>query len=101
MTFDPDAVAGAALSCAGVIRLSGGFAGEVATYLPGRRVLGVRLSDDHLEVHIVTGLDSPLPDVADRVRAAVSPLVDHPVWVFIDDVETAPIAALPPRSAAG
>lgn len=97
MTFDPDAIAREALSCPGVLRLSAGFAGEVATYLPGRRVVGVRLSGDHVEVHVVASLDRPLPDVGEGVRAAVGTLVDRPVWVFIDDVETAPAAAsLPP-----
>lgn len=98
MMFDPDAIARAALSCAGVIRLSGGFAGEVATYLPGRRVVGVRLSGDHVEIHIVAGLDRPLPDVGERVRAAVHRFVDLAVWVFIDDVEpsVSPAASLAP-----
>ena len=53
MQVDPDAVSAAALSCSQVARLSGGLAGEVATYLPGRRVAGIRIGDDEVEVHIV------------------------------------------------
>ncbi|MFC7759975.1 hypothetical protein ACFQY4_19605 [Catellatospora bangladeshensis] len=46
---DVDAVAGAARACPGVDDLLGGFP-EVATYLPGRRVTGVRITDDTVEL---------------------------------------------------
>jgi uncharacterized alkaline shock family protein YloU len=66
---------------------------EIATYLPGRRVLGVRVAPGRAEVHIVTVYGANMVDVADRVRAAVQaatpsgtgsppPQVD----VYVDDV---------------
>ncbi len=61
MDVDPEAVVAAALSCPDVARLSGGLVGEVATYLPGRQVTGVRFTDEEVEVHIVARWGPPLP----------------------------------------
>lgn len=85
---DLEAVAAAALGCPAIATLSGGLFGEVATYLPGRRVQGVREADGTLEVHVVAKWGRPLPEVADAVRAAVAPYADgRPVSVFVDDIE--------------
>jgi hypothetical protein len=85
---DLEAVAAAALGCPFIAGLSGGRFGEVATYLPGRRVLGVRQADGTVEVHVVACWGVPLPDVADVVRAAVAPYTgDLPAAVFIEDIE--------------
>ncbi|MDP8975686.1 MAG: hypothetical protein M3N28_04835 [Actinomycetota bacterium] len=85
---DPDAVAEAVLACPGVVAMSGGALGEAASYLPGRRVPGVRATEEELEVHVVARWTSVLPEVADAVRAAVAPLAPgRPVSVFIEDVE--------------
>ena len=43
---DADAIAAAVLACPSVAGLGGGPAGAVATYLPGRRVTGVRVRPD-------------------------------------------------------
>jgi hypothetical protein len=91
MTFedtDPDAelVQAAVSSVASVTGLVGGMGG-VATFLPGRRVDGVRISETEVEIHIAAGLHVPLPAVADEVRTRVQPLVgSRSVSVFIDDV---------------
>ncbi len=88
MTVDVDALAGAALACPSVTRLAGGGPVEVATYLPGRRVHGVRLDDDVVEIHVVARFGAVLPDVAADVRAAVGPLVPgREVSVFVDDLD--------------
>lgn len=79
-------VAAAALGVPGVAGLHAGSFGEVATYLPGRRVSGVRLRDDSTEVHVTAVMGTPLRELADAVRAAVSPLVDTPVGVVVEDV---------------
>ena len=50
----------AVLSVPDVHDLHGGAFGEVATYLPGRRVPGVRLTDDGVELHVVTRGANPL-----------------------------------------
>ncbi len=85
---DPDAVVTAALACPDVVGLSGGRFGEVATYLPGRRVPGVRVADGELQVHIVARWGPPLRQVAELVRHAVEPLSGgRPVAVVVDDVE--------------
>ncbi len=85
---DADRVAEAARSVPGVTGLGGGAAGAVATYLPGRRVPGVRIDDEVVAVHVTVSLDRPLMRVAASVRAAVSPLAyGRAVDVVIEDVE--------------
>lgn len=87
MTPDLEKVAAAALGCPLIADLAGGRFNEVATYLPGRRVLGVRSVDGEIEIHVVARWDVPLPDVAEAVRAAVAPLSQGlPVAVFVDDI---------------
>lgn len=116
-TADPgavaDAAAAAARGCAGVVDLSGGLVGEIGTYLPGRRVPGVRVQDDRITVHVVAQYGLPLPVVGDEVRAAVGGAVatlapGRPVDVVVDDVALptdpdspdtpAALPAAPPRS---
>ena len=88
---DPaEAVAAAALAVPGVNALHAGVLGEVATYLPGRRISGVRLRDDSCEVHIVLDWGSPVVATADEVRVAVEKLVDGPVDVIVEDVTGPP-----------
>ena len=86
----PDAreVAERAAGCSTVVRLSSGTFGEVATYLPGLRVPGVRVTPGALEVHVVSRWDVPVADVAAEVRAAVMPVARGlEVAVFIDDIQ--------------
>jgi hypothetical protein len=88
VTPDLEVVAAAALGCPLVATLTGGRFGEVATYLPGRRILGIRAVDGEIEIHVVARWGVPLPDVADAVRVAVAPRAGgRPVAVFIDDIE--------------
>lgn len=85
---DLERVAAAALGCPAVANLVGGPLGEVATYLPGRRLTGVRAGEDGVEIHVVARWGRPLPEVADAVRIAVAPHTGgRPVAVFIDDIE--------------
>ena len=85
---DLDAVAAAVTSCPAVAGMAGGMFGEVATYLPGRRLPGLRLAGEELEIHVTARWGSPLPEVADAVRRAVAPFVEGlPVTVYIDDIE--------------
>lgn len=88
MTPDLEVVAAAALGCPLVANLTGGRFGEVATYLPGRRILGIRSVDGEIEIHVVARWGGPLPEVADAVRAAAARVAGGmPVAVFIDDIE--------------
>ena len=85
---DLDAVSAAVVACPHVAGMAGGPFGEVATYLPGRRLPGVRLVGDELEIHVVARWGPSLPGVADAVRLAVAPLAaGSPVTVYIDDIE--------------
>ncbi len=85
---DADAIAAAALACPGVSGLHGGPLNEVAAYLPGRTVAGVRLAEDRVEVHIVARYGTVLPALAERVQAAVTPAAAGlPVEVHIADLD--------------
>lgn len=86
-----DDVAQSVLAVPGVAALHGGMFGEVGTYLPGRRVLGVRLRDDSTDVHVSVLLGYPVRQIADQVRRAVGQVVPGPVHVVVEDVvERAP-----------
>ncbi|WP_130011219.1 hypothetical protein [Serinicoccus sediminis] len=74
------------LTVPGVHDLHPGVMGEIATYLPGRRVAGVRLTQDTCEVHVVLDWAAPVAGTTDAVRAAVRPLVEGPVDVVVEDV---------------
>ena len=92
-----DALAAAVAACPSVARLSGGAVGEVATYLPGRRVTGVRMAPEgRVEVHVVAYLVATVATVEREVRAAVTALVGpRPVDVGIDDLELTPPPTAP------
>lgn len=81
-----DVVADAVLACPAVAGFSDD--GTIATFLPGRRVAGVRLDDDVCEVSVVLRLDGrPLPQIAQDVRTAVTPAVGaRRVDVVVTDI---------------
>ncbi|MDO9380761.1 MAG: hypothetical protein Q7T56_18110 [Nocardioidaceae bacterium] len=81
-----DVVADAVRSVPGVADLHAGSFGEVATYLPGRRVEGVRLSGDDADVHVVVTWDASVGDTADAVRRAAARHVTGRVDVTVEDV---------------
>lgn len=94
---DIEKVAAAAMGCPLIAGLTGGRFGEVATYRPGRRILGVREVDGTIEVHVVARWGLALPYVAGVVRVAVAPHAGGmPVAVFVDDIE---VPADPARAA--
>ncbi|MGH9041001.1 MAG: Asp23/Gls24 family envelope stress response protein [Acidimicrobiia bacterium] len=85
---DVDAVAERAAGCRSVARLFPGAVGEVATYLPGRRVPGVRLAGGQIQVHVVARWGVRVPDLAAEVRAAVAPVsAGFPIAVHVDDLD--------------
>ena len=82
-----DSLAEATLACPDVVALSGGLVCEVATYLPGRRVTGVRVRDAVVDVHVVARYGPTMDEIGAQVRAALMPLVgDRVVAVTIDDL---------------
>lgn len=81
---DPEVVAAAVQACPSVAALSG----EIASYLPGRRVAGVRTSPGRAEVHVVAHYGPPMEAVAAQVREAVTRAVGvRQVDVAIDDLQ--------------
>lgn len=88
-----DRIAQAVVAVPGVHDLHAGVLGEVATYLPGRRVNGVRMREPGCEVHVVLDWGVPIAVTSDLVRQAVRALVPGPVDVTVEDV--APPATAP------
>jgi hypothetical protein len=85
---DVEAVVQRTAGCPSVARLATGLLPEVATYLPGRRIPGVRVADGRIEVHVVARWNVPVPELAAEVRRALRPLAgDMAVDVHVDDVE--------------
>ena len=87
-----DAVAAAVLRCPDVVALSDGRIGEVASYLPGRRIAGVRVgADGDLTVHVVGRYGSTVAALVVQVRAAVHAAVGPTtVHVGVDDLLVVP-----------
>lgn len=79
-TVDTDAlaelVATAVTAHPAVARLDGGVFGSVATYLPGRRLVGVRIGQgaEPVELGVVLHLTDRIPDVVRALRSEVSAL---------------------------
>ncbi|MFD6882339.1 hypothetical protein [Rhodococcus sp. NPDC060084] len=81
-----DLVAEIVTGVAGVAGLNSGPFGSVATYLPGRRIPGIRLGPEGCAVHITAEYPADLSALADTVRALVEAVVGPPVHVTIEDV---------------
>ena len=81
-----DRVVSAVTAVPGVAAMHSGMFGEVATHLSGRRVRGVQLRDDLVEVHITLNWAADLLTTADAVRHAAGVLVGRPVRIVIEDV---------------
>lgn len=69
-------VASAVRAHPSVARLHGGQFGAIATHLPGRRLVGVRIGvgDEPVELGVVLHLDRPIPPVVREIRREVSRL---------------------------
>jgi hypothetical protein len=94
---DVDAVAAAVAGCAGVAALDGGSFGEVASYLPGRKVVGVVVGNGRVTVQVRARWGVPVPDLAGLITVVLAPLTGHrPVDVVIADIDDPP--ATPPVS---
>ncbi|NIJ10653.1 hypothetical protein FHU38_000997 [Saccharomonospora amisosensis] len=84
--LDVDRIAAAVRERPPVADLHGGRFGEIATYLPGRRVTGVRVRPADITVGIVGRYPATVAEMADAVRTAVGP-VDRPVHVAVMDIK--------------
>ncbi|GAA4614345.1 hypothetical protein [Saccharopolyspora hordei] len=82
-----DELADRLLAHPSVARLHGGQYGEIATYLPGRRITGVRVGERAVEVAVVLRLDRPLPPVLAELRAGLADAVGGvPLDITVADV---------------
>jgi hypothetical protein len=83
-----DELAAALVASPHISALSEGVSGTVASYFPGRRVVGLRvLPDDRLEVHVVMAWGSTVDDVeASLLRAFDDP--SQLAHLVIEDVST-------------
>jgi len=81
-----DRITAAVEGVRGVAGLHGGVLGEVATYLPGRRVTGIRLRGDDCALHVVAEWGTDLRTLVEDVRDAARPLVGGRVDVVVEDV---------------
>ncbi len=95
--IDVDAVAAAVRGCPAVDDLDGGPFGGAATYLPGRRVPGIRIDTGRIEVHVRGVWDQPVSLVASQIRQALAGLAgDRAVDVMLTDIaEPGPARSLP------
>jgi hypothetical protein len=94
-----DAVAAAVQVCPGVSGLDGGRFGEVASYLPGRRVPGVVVRKDSVLVQIRARWGIPAADLLSQVTAVLTPLIGaRLVEVVVADIDDPPAleGCLPP-----
>jgi hypothetical protein len=91
---DVDAVAAAVQGCAGVSALAGGQGGEIATYLPGRKVPGVQVSGGRVRVQIRSRWGVPVTDLAALITGVLAPVTGtRPVDVLIADIDDPPLAS--------
>ncbi|HEX8080286.1 MAG TPA: hypothetical protein VF557_08755 [Jatrophihabitans sp.] len=96
--IDVDAVATAVRGCPAVDDLDGGRLGGVATYLPGRRVPGIRIETDRIEVHVRAVWNQPASLIAQQIRAALATLsAGKVIDVVLTDIAT-PATATPPTA---
>ena len=72
--IDVDAVAAAVAGCAGVAALDGGPFGEVASYLPGRKVAGVVVGNGRVTVQVRSRWGILAADLAAGITAGLSSL---------------------------
>lgn len=86
-----DAVAAAVRAHPAVAGLDGGPFGTIACYLPGRRVVGVRIGEpgEPVQVSVVARLGIPLPQLATELRRTVAAVTGSRVIdLTINDVIT-------------
>ena len=86
-----------------VVRLDGGTFGAVATFLPGRRLVGVHVGQpgEPVELAVVLRLDQPIPGVVTTLRQSVSAVCGGAaVDITVSDVEVPGHESTDPAGAA-
>lgn len=100
--IDVDAVAAAVRGCPGVHDLHGGPPQLTATYLPGRRVDGVRVDPLAVAVQVRARWGVPVSELSTQIRAALAPVaagrrIDI-VWADVADPPAATESSLLPAN---
>jgi hypothetical protein len=85
--IDADCIAAAVQANRDIAGLDGGRYGEIATYLPGRRVNGVHIRSESVTIGVIGRYPATATEIDACVRAAVGPL-DRPLHVHIGDLHT-------------
>lgn len=89
-TYDVDAIAATTLGCPAVAGLHEGGSRAVATYLPGRRVIGVRVENRRVLVSVVLASGSSVRSLEAQVRRALAAQAgDRQIDVHVADVQAA------------
>jgi hypothetical protein len=83
--IDPDRIATAVQASRHIASLDSGRYGEIATYLPGRRVSGVRIRPDSVTIGVIGRYPATATEIDAWVRATIGPL-DRPLHVYISDL---------------
>lgn len=87
-----EAIAAAVLASPAVAGLHGGRFTTIASYLPGRRVVGVAVTPSEITVGVVGHYPNTVAQVAAQVRAAVATVVPGvAVTVAVEDIDIAPV----------
>ncbi len=84
-----EAVAAAVLAHPAVADLDGGPFGTIACYLPGRRIVGVRVGEpgEPVAVCVVARLGTPLPQLATELRRTITAITGpRAIDLTINDV---------------
>jgi hypothetical protein len=84
--IDADRIATAVQASRHIAGLDSGRYGEIATYLPGRRVSGVRIRPDSVTIGVIGRYPATATEIDASVRATVGPL-DRPLHVHIGDLD--------------
>jgi hypothetical protein len=97
-----DAVATAVRGCPSVVDLHGGPPQMTATYLPGRRVEGVRIDPLAVAVQVRAWWGVPVSELSTQIRAALAPVaVGKRIDIIWADVADRPSPAPTPVATAG
>ena len=85
---DIDAVHTAVTGCPGVADVGGSSLAALTTYLPGRRVPGIRINTDTVEVEVVAEWNMNMITIAGGIRRALVSIVGgRRVDITIVDIE--------------
>jgi hypothetical protein len=88
---DVDALAATVRACHAVSDLAAGRPGSPATYLAGRRVVGIAVYETEVRIQVRSRWGTPMQEVAAEVENAARPLVgDRTIEVIIADIEDPP-----------